>query len=149
MILKSETMGYNVRTAQYVPVYQLDTDNAAVAIFDESSNKNHYFENSIFGSVTNVINFHTAYVADHIRYVMEHSPERFNKLLNEGKIIEYLEDVENRAFDAVENQVDKWKEYDKEYQLAKLKGDIIAQAGLENNLISRAKEIIYPTIIYV
>ncbi len=47
MILKSETMGYNARTAQYVPVYQLDTDNATVAVFDEKSNKN--TENSLFG----------------------------------------------------------------------------------------------------
>jgi hypothetical protein len=140
-------MGYNARTAQYVPVYQLDTDNATVAVFDEKSNKN--TENSLFGCVTKVISFHTAYVADHIRYVMQHSPERFNRLLNDGKIIEYLDDIENRAFEAVENQVDKWIESDKEYQLAKLNGDIIKQAGLENNLVAMAKEIIYPAIIYV
>lgn len=149
MIIKSETMGYNEKTAQYLPKYQLDTDNACVAEFNEKARHKSLFNHEKFGSVSGIINFHTGYVADHLKYAEKHSPERLQQLVNEGKIIEYLEDIENRAFDAVENQVDKWKESDKEYQLAKMTGDIETQAGLENNLVARAKELIYPTIIYV
>lgn len=146
MIIKSEKMGYDKQKKQYVPLYQLDTENAVVAVFDENARK--YFTDKVFGTVTNIIAFHTDYAQKHINYVMKNSPERLQRKVNEGAIIDYLSSIENRAFEAVENQVDKWKESDKEYQLAVIEGDLLKAAGLENNLIARAKELIYPTIIY-
>ena len=75
--------------------------------------------------------------------------ENFEKLVNEGEIYNYLLDIETKAMDAVDRQVDKWKEKDRDYQLAVKNGDIVKQAKIINSLEYMAKEAIYPAMIYV
>ena len=58
----------------------------------------------------------------HLAYVAEYDIGRLKKLLNEGKIISYLEEFEDKCFEVVDNQVEKWKAEDKEYQLAIMNG---------------------------
>lgn len=81
--------------------------------------------------------------------MLEHQPERFEKLVNGGEIYNYLLDIETKAMDAVDRQVDKWREKDRDYQLAVKNGDIVKQAKIINSLEYMAKEAIYPAMIYV
>lgn len=83
-----------------------------------------------------------------MRYVASKFPDRLRRYVNEGTILHYLDELEASAVDAVESQVEKWEENDKEYQLAVMNGDILKQAGLLNDLKFRAKELIYEAIIY-
>ena len=83
-----------------------------------------------------------------LAYVAEYDIGRLKKLVNEGKIINYLEEFEDKCFEVVDNQVEKWKAEDKEYQHAVMNGDIVLAAGLANNLVEKAKEVIRNNLIY-
>lgn len=84
-----------------------------------------------------------------IRYTIETYPERFQKLLDKGEIYSYLDELEIRAIDAVQRQLELWIPSSKEYQIAVEKGDIVKQAGLLNAWEAMAREIIYDCMIYV
>ena len=136
MIFSSEKMIYNGE--RYIaPACVLDTAERTITVVDSKT----------FESKT--IAFHTDYVKDHLSYVSEHHPERLQKLVNEGRIIEYLNDIEEKAIMAVDRQVEKWKKSDKEYQAALLAGDELKAVGLENGLKQMAEEIVRDTIVNV
>lgn len=137
MMFTGKDMGYNTQTKQYIPKWQLDTAECIVYFFNEQTLE---IEETCF---------HTGYARDHIYYVSANHPDRLQRKLDDGTIIDYITDVEERAMDAVDSQVELWKENDKDYLLAKAKGDIRKMAGLENGLINMAKELIYPAIINV
>lgn len=93
--------------------------------------------------------FHTDYVKDHLRYVANKHPEKLQRLVNEGRIVKYLDTLETRAIEAVDRQVEKWKAADNEYQTAVMSGDTLKAVGLVNCLLNMAREIVYDTIINV
>ncbi|MDD6824842.1 MAG: TnpV protein [Oscillospiraceae bacterium] len=137
MIIKSETYVYDRTEKRYTyPMYELDTVNRTVVYTDPES-----YERT-------TTRFHTEFTKQHLVYVAEYDIGRLKKLVNEGKIINYLEEFEDKCFEVVDNQVEKWKAEDKEYQLAVMNGDIVLAAGLANNLVERAKEIIRNNLIY-
>ena len=136
MIIASEKTIYDNSVKKYRPIWQLDTATSTVTHFDEST-----FQ-------VERQTFHTDYINDHLRYVASKFPDRLRRYVNEGTILHYLDELEASAVDAVESQVEKWAENDKEYLLAVMNGDILKQAGLLNNLKFRAKELIYEAIIY-
>ena len=81
MIFRSEKMIYNGE--RYTdPACVLDTAERTVTVIDPVT----------FESKTT--EFHTDYIKDHLGYVASHHPERLQRLVNEGKIIEYLNDFE-------------------------------------------------------
>lgn len=136
MIIRSAKMIYNGK--QYTePECVLNTAERTVTQVDPKT-----FEKKI-------TEFHTEYVKDHLRYVADKHPERLQRLVDEGKIVEYLDKIETRATEAVDRQVEKWKETDKEYLAAVMSGDTLKAVGLANGLQGMAKEIIYKTIINV
>lgn len=136
MIFRSDKMIYNGE--RYTdPACVLDTEERAVTTVDPKT----------FESKTT--EFHTDYVKDHLRYVADAHPERLQNLVNEGRIIEYLNDIEEKAILAVDRQVEKWKKSDKEYQAALLAGDEQRAVRLANGLTFMAREAVYSNIIYV
>lgn len=137
MIMKSKTTVYDHSINKEVPLWKLDTDTSTVYHFDDEKQKYVCFQ------------FHTRYIEEHIRYTMQTYPERFQKLLDKGTIYSYLDELEIKAIDAVDSQVERWKPSSKEYQIAVEKGDIVKQAGLLNAWEAMAREIIYDCMIYV
>ena len=135
MIIKSKKMIYDGK--QYTePEWILDTAERTVTHVDPSTLE------------TTVTDFHTDYVKDHLHYVTAKHPERLEKLVDEGRIIDYLDELETRAIEAVDRQVEIWKKSDKEYLSAILSGDEMKQVRLTNCFKNMAKEIIYDSIIY-
>ena len=135
MIIKSKKMVYDGR--QYTESeWTLDTAQRTVTHVDPKTME------------TTVTDFHTDYVKDYLRYVTAKHPERLEKLLDNGKIIEYLDELETRAIESVDRQVELWKKSDKEYLSAVLSGDEMKQIRLTNSFENMAKELIYDAIIY-
>ena len=65
-----------------VPAVVLDTDKVTVT------------EN---GDRQKITKFFTDYARYHLRYVAEINPDRLQRLVDEGKIIDYLNDLEDRC----------------------------------------------------
>ena len=93
------------------------------------------------------------YTADFIRYHLHfsdsHCPDRHRKLVNEGKLIQYLDDMERKVSDAITRQVELWKQTDSCYQKAVISGDAEKMLGLESCFISMAKEAVFECMIYI
>lgn len=120
----------------FIPEWQLDTENYTVTHNTE-------------GKAPEEIYFHQEAVQYHVNYTVEHYPERFQKLVDSGEIISYLGELYDRVFDAVDELTEQMSENDREYRLAREKGDIITQAGIMNMYEMTAREIIYPAMVYI
>ncbi len=136
-IYKSEQVAYNPLKRKYVPLWRLDTNTVTVTYFNPDT----------------LTDEHKTYHMDYIRYHLHYSdskcPDRLRKLVNEGKIIQYLDDLELKVSEAIARQVERWKKSDKEYQAAVVSGNIQKQIGLENCLICMAKEIVFECMVYI
>ncbi len=93
--------------------------------------------------------YSTDYVKYHLSFSASHCPDRLCRLVNDGTIIQYLDALEQRVGDAIDRQVEMWKQHDKEYQVAVLSGDIQKAAGLENSLVYMAREAIFECMVYI
>ena len=93
------------------------------------------------------------YTADFIRYHLHLSdsrcPDRLRRLVNEGKIIQYLDDMERKVSDAIARQVELWKQTDDCYQKAVLSGDAEKMLGLENCFVYMAREAVFECMVYI
>ena len=136
-IMQSVTMIYNQNENIYVPKWIIDVSKMSISMFKAKQGEYR---------TVNVIN---KYSQDHIRYLYQYDKERIQKLLDDGNIYMYICRKKRAANSTVEQQVEKWKDNDKEYRLAVETGNIQDEIGLENNFIARAEEIMYPCVIYV
>lgn len=95
----------------------------------------------------------TAFSSEHIKYHLHYSakyrPAKLKKLVNDGKILSYLTDLDRSVTEAVERQVEKWKTTDEEYLEAVEVGDFPKAHDLENMLRLCAKESVYADMVYV
>lgn len=134
---KSIQTAYNPQKKKNVPIWRLDTNTLTVTHFNADS----------------LTEEHKTYNTDYIRYHLHYSdskyPDRLRKLINEGKIVEYLDDLELKVREAIDCQVEHWKKSDKEYQAAVLSGDTDKMLGLENCLVGMAREIIFECMVYI
>jgi len=134
---KSEQVAYNPLKKKYVPLWRLDTATATVTYFNAVT------------YTTESKTYHTDYVRYHLSFLASHYSDRLRRLVNEGKIEQYLDDLEQRVGDAIDRQIELWKQSDKEYQAAVLAGDIQKTAGLENCLVYMAREIVFDCMVYI
>lgn len=95
----------------------------------------------------------TAFRSEHIKYHLHYSAEyrkdRLRKLVNSGEILSYLTELDKSEENALEQQVEKWKAADKEYQQALAVGDVGRAKGLENMFRLCAREAVYADMVYV
>ena len=59
----------------------------------------------------------------HLHFSDSHCPDRLRRLINEGKIIQYLDDMELKVSEAITCQVELWKQTDSCYLKAVFNGD--------------------------
>lgn len=134
---KSEQTAYNPLKKKYVPLWKLDTNTVTVTYFNADMQTEE--------SKT----YNTDFIRYHLHYSDSKCPDRLSRLVNEGKIIQYLDDMELKVSEAISRQVELWKKTDNYYQTALLAGDKKEIIGLENCFENMAREIIFESMIYI
>ena len=133
----SEQNAYSFLKKKSVPLWKLDTNTVTVTYFNADTQSE---ENK-------------TYTADFIRYHLHfsdsHCPDRLRWLVNQGKIIQYLDDMERKVSDAISRQVELWKQTDSCYQKAVLSGDAEKMLGLENCFVYMAREAVFECMVYI
>ena len=113
-------------------IWKLDTENLTV-------------ENLKTGELTNIFGDHMKY---HIHYVEGKNPERFQRLVDEGRILEYLDELDEKVVLAVADQAEKWMNEDKNYRVAVETGNIAEAGRIGNMYTEQAKESVYAAMVY-
>lgn len=134
---KSEQTAYDPRKKKNVPLWRLDTNTVTVTHFNPNTLTEEHKT------------YHTDYIRYHLHYSDSKYSDRLCRLVNTGKIIEYLDDLELKVGEAITRQVERWKKSDSCYQKAVLSGDAEKMLGLENCFIAMAKEVIFDCMIYI
>ena len=134
---KSEQTAYNPLKKKSVPLWRLDTNTVTVTHFDSDT------------QTEKSKTYHTDFIRYHLHYSDSKYPDRLRRLVNEGKIVQYLDDMERRVSDAISRQVELWEQTDGCYQKAVLSGDAEKMLGLENCFVYMAKEIIFECMVYI
>lgn len=134
---KSEQTAYSPLKKKYVPLWRLDTNTITVTHF----NPNTQSEESK--------TYHTDFIRYHLHFSDSHCPDRLRRLVNEGKIVQYLDDMEWKVSEAISRQVELWKQNDSCYQKAVLIGDAEKMLGLENCFVHMARESVFEFMVYI
>ena len=133
----SEQTAYSPLKKKYVPLWRLDTNTVTVNHFN--------VEKQTEESKT----YQTDFIRYHLHYSDSHCPDRLRRLVNSGKIIQFLDDMEQKVNDAISRQVELWKQTDSCYQKAVRIGDAEKMLGLENCFVYMAREAVFECMVYI
>ena len=134
---KSEQTAYSPLKKKSVPLWKLDTNTITVTHFNPDTQSEE--------SKTYNIDF----IRYHLHFSNSHCPDRLRRLINKGRIVQYLDDMERKVSDAISRQVELWKQTDSCYQKAVLSGNAEKMLGLENCFVYMAREIIFECMVYI
>ena len=134
---KSEQTAYSLLKKKSVPQWRLDTNTVIVTHFNPDTQTE---ENKTYT---------TDFIRYHLHFSDSHCPDRLRRLVNEGKIMKYLDDMELKVNDAISRQVELWKQTDSCYQNAVLAADTEKMLGLESCFISMARESVFECMVYI
>ncbi|MEE0874563.1 MAG: hypothetical protein UIH27_14000 [Ruminococcus sp.] len=134
---KSEQTAYSPLKKKYVPLWQLDTNIMTVTHFnaDTQTEKSKTYT--------------TDFIRYHLHFSDSHCPDRLHRLVNQGEIVPYLDDMERKVNEAISRQVELWKQTDSCYQKAVLSGDTEKMLGLENCFVYMAREVLFECMVYI
>lgn len=136
MIFESKEL-VNVPERGEMPVWSVDTDTQTVTHVHPKTFK------------TEEHRFYHDYIRYHLHYSEEENPERLQRLVDNGKIFQYLSDLDNRVFDALDSQEELLKANSRDFQEAHEKGDIVTEGAIGNLLQQQARESVFEAMIYV
>ena len=136
MIFKSKEL-VNVPERGEMPVWSVDTDTQTVTHVHPKTFK------------TEEHRFYHDYIRYHLHYSEEENPERLQRLVDNGEIFQYLSDLDNKVFDALDSQEELLKANSREFQEAHEKGDIVTEGAIGNLLQQQARESVFEAMIYV
>ena len=134
---KSKQTAYNPLNKKYVPLWSLDANTRTVTHFDADT------------QIEEKKTYNTDFIRYHLHYSDSRCPYRLRRLVNEGRIMQYLDDLELKVSEAITRQVELWKQTDSCYQKAVLSGDTEKMLGLENCFVSMAREIVFECMVYI
>ena len=134
---KSEHTAYSPLKKKYVPLWKLDTNSVTVTRFNPDTQTE---EN---------MTYTTDFIRYHLHFSDNHCPDRLRRLVNEGKIIQCLDDMELKVGEAISRQVELWKQTDSCYQKAVIAADAEKMLGLENCFVSMARESVFECMVYI
>ncbi|MCR4638988.1 hypothetical protein [Ruminococcus sp.] len=133
----SEQTAYNPLKKKYVPLWRVDTNTVTVTHFNIDT---HTEESKTY---------HTDFIRYHLHFSDSHCTDRLRRFVNEGKIVQYLDDMEPKVSEAIARQVELWKQTDSCYQKAVLASDTEKMLGMENCFISMAREAVFECMVYI
>lgn len=139
MIYESDKKVYDKTNKCYLSEWQLNTD------YDNLVLVTHIHPETLKAETRK---FFADYVWYHLRYSEEHIPERIPKLVNSGKILEYLNEFDDKVFDAIDRQTELFTANSKEFQAANESGDVVTAGNIYNMCTEQAKEVVYPAMVY-
>ena len=134
---KSNQTAYSSLKKKYVPLWRLDTNAVTVTHFKSDTQTEE--------SKT----YNTDFIRYHLHFSDSHCPDRLRRLVNEGRIELYLDDMERKVNEAISRQVELWKQADSCYQKAVLSGDAEKMLGLENFFVNMAREAVFECMVYI
>lgn len=134
---KSKLTAYSPLKRRDVPIWKLDTNKVTVTHFNPDT----LTEESK--------TYHADFIRYHLHYSDSKYPDRLRRLVNDGTIIEYLDELEANVTAALNKQVERSKASDKEYRLAVMSGDVEKANRLENCLFLMAREIVFDCLVYI
>ena len=134
---KSEQTAFDPRKKKYVPLWSLDTNTVTVTHFNPDT------------LVVESKTYSSDFIRYHLHFSDSHCPDRLRRLVNEGRIVQYLDDLERKVSEAISRQVELWKQTDSCYQKAVLSGDTEKMLGLENCFVYMAKEAVFECMVYI
>lgn len=134
---KSEQTAYSPLKKKYVPLWGLDTNTVTVTHFNADTQTEE--------SKT----YHTDFIRYHLHFSDSRCPDRLRRLVNDGRIEQYLDDMERKVSEAISRQVEFWKQTDIYYQEAILSGDAEKMLGLENCFVYMAREAVFECMVYI
>ena len=133
----SEQTAYSQLEKKYVPLWILDTNTMTITHFNADTQTE---ENKTYT---------TDFIRYHLHFSDSRCPDRLRRLVNEGKIIQYLSDMERKVSEAISRQVKLWKQTDSCYQKAIISGDAEKMLGLENCFVYMAREAVFECMSYI
>ena len=133
----SEQTAYSQLEKKYVPLWILDTNTMTITHFNADTQTE---ENKTYT---------TDFIRYHLHFSDSRCPDRLRRPVNEGKIIQYLSDMERKVSEAISRQVKLWKQTDSCYQKAIISGDAEKMLGLENCFVYMAREAVFECMIYI
>ena len=133
----SEQTAYSQLEKKYVPLWILDTNTMTITHFNADTQTE---ENKTYT---------TDFIRYHLHFSDSRCPDRLRRLVNEGKIIQYLSDMERKVSEAISRQVKLWKQTDSCYQKAIISGDAEKMLGLEKCFVYMAREAVFECMIYI
>ena len=133
----SEQTAYSQLEKKYVPLWILDTNTMTITHFNADTQTE---ENKTYT---------TDFIRYHLHFSDSRCPDRLRRLVNEGKIIQYLSDMERKVSEAISRQVELWKQTDSCYQKAVLSGNTEKMLGLENCFVCMARESVFECMVYI
>ena len=134
---KSEQTAYNPLKKKYVPLWRLDTNTVTVTHFNADT------------QTEESKSYNTDFIRYHLHFSDSRYPDRLRRLVNDGKIIQYLDDMELKVGEAILRQVELWKQTDSCYLKAILSGDAEKMLGLENCFVNMAREEVFECMVYI
>lgn len=96
-----------------------------------------------------IYEFYTDHISYHLHHSEEYFPERLQKLVNNGEILAYLEELEIKVTDKINKQTEIYINDSKEYQTALESGNLVEVGKIGNMLREKAKESVYNSMIYI
>lgn len=136
-IYTSEQTAYSSLKKKYVPLRKLDINTMTVTHFNADT------------QTEEIKTYHTDFIRYHLHSFDSHFPDRLRRLVNEGKIIQYFDDMGLKVDEAISSQMKRWKQKDSCYLNAVLADDTEKMLGLENCFISMAREVVFECMVYI
>ncbi|MCR5718137.1 MAG: hypothetical protein K6F80_03760 [Oscillospiraceae bacterium] len=134
---KSEQTAYDPLKKKYVPMWSLDTNTVTVTHFNTDT------------LAVESKTYSTDFIRYHLHYSDSKHPDRLRRLVDDGRIEHYLDDMELKVGEAITRQVGLWKQTDTCYRKAVLSGDTEKMLGLENCFINMAREAVFECMVYI
>ena len=119
------------------PMWSVDTDTQTVTYKKPKS-----------GRVERYV-FHTDQIRYHLHFLEEYHPERLQKLVDDGEIYKYLDDLDIKVTDAVCEQEELLKQSSEAFQIANETGDLNKVGSIGNMLHMQARASVFNAMLYV
>lgn len=134
---ESEQVAYSPLKKKNVPIWKIDTNSMTVTHFNTDTQTE---ENKTYT---------TDFIMHHLHFFDNHCPDRLRRLVNKGRIIQYLDDMERKVSEAISRQVELWKQTDSYYQKAIISGDAEKMLGLEKCFVYMAREAVFECMVCI